>query len=116
MTRHSAGFDGENIFASKMNTRKFEVDSLTVDFYVCQITKLCEELRLNYWNHYQSIHKVIWRSAENVWAYRGGSDIDILSDLLYTLCIVQQTYIEAFQSGEFYSLNDCDIIIINEQN
>ncbi|MBW4607111.1 MAG: hypothetical protein KME22_07775 [Hassallia sp. WJT32-NPBG1] len=97
-----------------MNTQKFEVDNLTIDLYSCQIRNLCEELRLNYWYHYQSIHALVWNFASNLGKYRKGADIDILSDLLYTLCRVQTVYIEAIKSGEFYSIFDCDIIEIND--
>jgi len=97
-----------------MNTRKFEVDCLTIDLYSSQIRNICEELRLNYWNHYQSIHAVVWDFASNLGEYRKGADIDILSNLLYTLCRVQNVYIEAIKSGELYSISDCDIIEINE--
>jgi hypothetical protein len=97
-----------------MHSRKFEVDELTIDFYVTQIRNTFRELRLNYWHHYTPLIPLGMDSIINLGAYRKGADIDILSDLLYTLCRVQNVYIEAIKSGEFYSISDCDIIEINE--
>ena len=98
-----------------MHQRKFEVDELTVDFYIVQIKQLCEYLREDYWHHYQSIHKVVWENVVNVWRYRKGADIDIMNHLLYTLCRVQSVYIEAIKSGECYSIDDgCIIEIVDD--
>lgn len=96
-----------------MNTRKFHVDNLTIDFYVAQIRKIFRELRLNYWHHYQPLIPLGVDYIINVCEYKKGANIDILSNLLYTLCRVQNVYIEAIKSGEFYSISDYDIIEIN---
>lgn len=97
-----------------MNIRKFEVDSLTIDFYVAQIRNTFRELRLNYWHHYTRLIPLGMDTIIKLGDYRKGADIDILSDLLYTLCRVQNAYIEALKSGEFYSLDDWDIIVVEE--
>lgn len=94
--------------------RKFEVDDLTIDFYVTQIRNIFGELRLNYWHHYQPLIPFGIDYIINVCKYRKGADIDIMSHLLYTLCRVQNVYIEAMKSGEFYSLDDWNIIIVDE--
>jgi hypothetical protein len=97
-----------------MLTRKFNVDDLTIDFYVVQIRNLFRELRLNYWHHYQPLIPLGMGYIINVCEYQKGADIDILGHLLYTLCRLQNVYIEAIKSGEFYSIDDWDIIIVDE--
>lgn len=95
-----------------MQIRKFEVDKPTIDFYIAQIQQVCNDLQEDYFLAYQSVHKVIWDSVMNVLEYRKGADIDILSNLKYTLNTIEKAYLDALELDEL----SLDIIIINKDS